>query len=165
MTTSLEDEFGSRLMTHGFLLNNQLTDFSFRSHFDGIAVANRVEPGKRPRSSMSPTVVFSNGIPVMALGSPGGSRIIPYVAKTLIAMIDWRLGPQAAIDLPNVANREGVFELEASTPATALKAHLERLGYETKIVDMTSGLHVIAIAPDMLTAGVDRRREGLAAGD
>jgi gamma-glutamyltranspeptidase / glutathione hydrolase len=165
MTSSIEDALGSRLMTQGFLLNNQLTDFSFRSHVDGVAVANRVEPGKRPRSSMSPTIVLKDRVPVMALGSPGGSRIIPYVAKTLIAMIDWRLGPQAAVDLPHVANRSGVFELEAGTPATALKPHLERLGYETKVIDMNSGLHLIAIAPERLTAGVDRRREGLAAGD
>ena len=165
LTSSIEDEFGSRLMTQGFLLNNQLTDFSFQSHSDGVPVANRVEPGKRPRSSMAPTIVFNNGTPVMALGSPGGSRIIPYVAKTLIAMIDWRLGPQAAVDLPHVANRSGVFELETATPATALQPHLERLGYETKVTDMNSGLHVIAITPELLMAGVDRRREGIAAGD
>jgi gamma-glutamyltranspeptidase/glutathione hydrolase len=114
---------------------------------------------------MAPTIVFKNGTPVLALGSPGGSRIIPYVAKTLIALIDWRLGPQAAVDLPHVANRSGVFELETATPATALQPHLERLGYETKVTDMNSGLHVIAITPELLMAGVDRRREGIAAGD
>jgi gamma-glutamyltranspeptidase/glutathione hydrolase len=165
MTSSIEDGFGSRLMTQGFLLNNQLTDFSFRSHADGVPIANRVEPGKRPRSSMSPTIVLKNGAPVLALGSPGGSRIIPYVAETLIAMIDWKLGPQAAVDLPRVTNRSGTFDLEAGTSAEAMKPALERLGYKTKVMDLNSGLHVIAIAPDGLTAGVDRRREGLAAGD
>ncbi len=165
MTSSIEDAFGSRLMTHGFLLNNQLTDFSFHSQVDGIPVANRVEPGKRPRSSMSPTIVLKDGAPVLALGSPGGSRIIPYVAKTLIAMIDWQLSPQAAVDLPHLVNRSGVFDIEAGTGAEALKPALEQLGYETKVMDLNSGLHAIAIAPDKLTAGVDRRREGLAAGD
>ena len=165
MTSTIEDAFGSRLMTQGFLLNNQLTDFSFRSHVDGVPVANRVEPGKRPRSSMAPTIVLKDGTPVMALGSPGGSRIIPYVAKTLIAMIDWRLGAQAAVGLPHLVNRSGVFDIEAGTPAEALKPALEQLGYETKVMDLNSGLHVIAIAPDGLVAGVDPRREGLAAGD
>ena len=165
MTSTIEDAFGSRLMTQGFLLNNQLTDFSFRSHADGVPVANRVEPGKRPRSSMAPTIVLKDGAPVMALGSPGGSRIIPYVAKTLIAMIDWRLGAQAAVDLPHLVNRSGVFDIEAGTPAEGLKPALEKLGYETKVMELNSGLHVIAISPDGLAAGVDRRREGLAAGD
>jgi gamma-glutamyltranspeptidase/glutathione hydrolase len=165
MTSSIEDAFGSRLMAEGFLLNNQLTDFSFRSHVDGVPIANRVEPGKRPRSSMSPTIVFRNGAPVIALGSPGGSRIIPYVAKTLIAMVDWRLGPQAAADVPHLVNRSGAFDLEAGTPAEAMKPALERLGYETKVMDLTSGLQVISIAPEGLQAGADRRREGVALGD
>ena len=165
LTSSIEDAFGARLMTRGFLLNNQLTDFSFRSHAEGNPIANRVEPGKRPRSSMSPTIVLKDGVPVIALGSPGGSRIIPYVAKTLIAMIDWGLRPQEAVDLPHVVNRSGSFDLEAGTQAEALKAPLEQLGYEVKIMDLNSGLHVIAIAPDKLTAGVDRRREGVAAGE
>jgi gamma-glutamyltranspeptidase/glutathione hydrolase len=165
MTSSIEDAFGSRLMAEGFLLNNQLTDFSFRSHVDGVPIANRVEPGKRPRSSMSPTIVFRNGAPVIALGSPGGSRIIPYVAKTLIAMVDWRLGPQAAVDVPHLVNRLGAFDLEAGTPAEAMKPALEQLGYETKVMDLTSGLQVISIVPEGLKAGADRRREGVALGD
>jgi gamma-glutamyltranspeptidase/glutathione hydrolase len=101
----------------------------------------------------------------MALGSPGGSRIIPYVAKTLIAMIDWHLEPQAAVELPHLVNRSGVFDIEAGTPAEAMKPVLENLGYETKVMELNSGLHVIAIAPSRLTVGVDRRREGSAVGD
>jgi gamma-glutamyltranspeptidase/glutathione hydrolase len=114
---------------------------------------------------MSPTIVLKNGVPVMALGSPGGSRIIPYVAKTLIAMIDWHLSPQDAVDLPHLVNRSGVFDLEAGTAAVEMKPALERLGYETKVMVLNSGLHVIRLGADGLTAGVDRRREGTAAGD
>jgi len=102
MTTTIENGFGSRLMVDGFLLNNELTDFSFRPSKDGKLIANRVEAGKRPRSSMSPTIVLKNGKPYMAIGSPGGSRIIGYVAKTLIAHLDWNMDIQSAIDLPQI---------------------------------------------------------------
>lgn len=89
MTTTIENGFGSRLMSNGFLLNNELTDFSFRSHRDGVPIANRLEPGKRPRSSMAPTIVMKEGTPVLAIGSPGGSRIIGYVATAIVAWADW----------------------------------------------------------------------------
>jgi gamma-glutamyltranspeptidase/glutathione hydrolase len=165
MTTTIETGFGSRLFVRGFLLNNELTDFSFATHTDGVPVANRVEPGKRPRSSMAPTIVFENDNPILALGSPGGSQIIGYVAKTLIASIDWNMDIQAAIALPNILNRFGVMEIEQASPAEALAPALQTMGYETKIAPMTSGLHGIAIARDGLTGGADPRREGVAVGD
>ena len=164
MTTTIEAGFGSRLMVRGFLLNNELTDFSFRSHRDGAPVANRVEPGKRPRSSMAPTIVLKNGAPVFAVGSPGGSQIIGYVAKTLIAHLDWGMDPAKAAAFPNMLNRAGPFELEAGA-AEAMAEPLRALGFEAKVGDMTSGVQAVAIAPDGLAGGVDPRREGLAVGE
>ncbi len=163
MTTTIENAFGSRLMVRGFLLNNELTDFSFRSHRDGVPIANRVEPGKRPRSSMAPTIVMKGGKPVLAIGSPGGSRIIGYVAKTVIAWLDWGLDVQQAVALPHAVNRFGPYDLEAGTSAAALQAPLEALGYEVKIRDLNSGLHAIEIG-DGLQGGADPRREGIALG-
>jgi gamma-glutamyltranspeptidase/glutathione hydrolase len=165
MTTTIENGFGSRLMVRGFLLNNELTDFSFRSHRDGVPVANRVEPGKRPRSSMAPTIVLRNGTPVLAVGSPGGSRIIGYVANTLIAVLDWGMDVQAAVDMPHLVNRFGTYDLEAGTAAEGFAARLEALGYKTNIRELNSGLHAIAIGPEGLTGGADSRREGVAMGE
>ncbi|MFC3691043.1 gamma-glutamyltransferase [Chenggangzhangella methanolivorans] len=165
MTTTIEAGFGSRLMARGFLLNNELTDFSFRSHREGVPVANRVEPGKRPRSSMAPTIVLKDGRPVLSLGSPGGSQIIGYVAKTLIAHLDWGMDVGRAAALPNMLNRNGPFELETGPAADKLAGPLGALGFETRISDMTSGVQAIAISPDGLTGGVDPRREGLAVGE
>ena len=165
MTTSIENAFGSRQMAAGFLLNNQLTDFSFRPQSNGANVANRVEPGKRPRSSMSPTIVLKDGKPVFALGSPGGSAIIPYVATTIIALIDWNMDMQQAISLPHLANRFGRYDIEAGTAAEALAPELEALGYEVSIRDMNSGLHGVAITADGLEGGADPRREGVVLGD
>lgn len=164
MTTTIENAFGSRLMVRGFLLNNELTDFSFRTHRDGVPIANRVEPGKRPRSSMSPTIVMKDGRPVLAVGSPGGSRIIGYVAKTVIAWLDWGLDVQQAVALPHAVNRFGVYDLEAGTPAAALQAPLEAMGYEVNLRDLNSGLHAIEIG-DGLKGGADPRREGIALGE
>lgn len=164
MTTTIENGFGSRLMVRGFLLNNELTDFSFVPQKDGVAVANRVEPGKRPRSSMAPTIVLRDGKPVLAIGSPGGSRIIPYVAKTLIAWIDWDMDVQQAIELPHLVNRFGIYDLEAGTTAESFKGPLETLGYDTAIRDLNSGLHGIEISDDGLAGGADPRREGLVIG-
>ena len=165
MTTTIENGFGSRLMTQGFLLNNELTDFSFRSHRDGVAIANAVAPGKRPRSSMSPTIVRKDGAPVLVVGSPGGSRIIGYTAKTIIAHLDWGLDVQAAVNLPHAVNRFGTYDLEAGTDMEALKAPLEALGYEVNLRALTSGLHAISIGADGLLGGADPRREGIALGD
>ncbi len=166
MTTSIETTFGSRIMVRGFLLNNQLTDFSFRPDREGGPVANRLEPGKRPRSSMAPTLVFDGqGRVVMALGSPGGSRIIGYVAKTLAAALDWKLNIQAAIDLPHFVNRNGPTELEQGTPLEALTPALEALGHKVAVRPLTSGLHGIMVTEGGLTGGADKRREGVAMGD
>jgi gamma-glutamyltranspeptidase/glutathione hydrolase len=165
MTTSVENAFGSRQMAGGFILNNQLTDFSFAPEKDGAAVANRVEPGKRPRSSMAPTIVLKEGKPVYVLGSPGGSSIIPYVATTLIALVDWKRDMQAAIAMPHMLNRFGPYELEAGTAAEDFADDLKALGYKIKVTDLNSGLQGIAIAPGVLTGGADPRREGTALGD
>ncbi|MGK7754188.1 MULTISPECIES: gamma-glutamyltransferase [unclassified Roseovarius] len=164
MTTTIENAFGSRLMVRGFLLNNELTDFSFESHENGRPIANRVEPGKRPRSSMAPTIVMEDGAPVLAVGSPGGSRIIGYVAKTIIAHLDWGLDVQAAIDLPHLVNRFGTYDIEAGTPAMELLPGLEALGFEMAPQVLVSGLHAISIG-DSLQGGADPRREGIALGE
>ena len=166
MTSSIESAFGSRLMTRGFLLNNQLTDFSFVPELDGVAVANRVEPGKRPRSSMAPTLVFDEaGDLVMVIGSPGGSRIITYVVKTIVAVLDWQLDIQAAIALPHHTNRNGATDLEEGTGLVALQAQLTARGHEVKVRPLTSGLHGIVVTPQGLEGGADPRREGIALGD
>ena len=164
MTTTIENGFGSRLMVDGFLLNNELTDFSFSSHADGVPIANRVEPGKRPRSSMAPTIVMKDGAPVLAVGSPGGSRIIGYVAGAVIAYLDWGMNVQQAVALPHAVNRFGPYDLEEGTSAADMAAALTALGYETGIRALTSGLHMIAIGPD-LRGGADPRREGIALGE
>jgi gamma-glutamyltranspeptidase/glutathione hydrolase len=166
MTSSVENGFGARLMAAGFLLNNQLTDFSFAPEENGEAVANRVEPGKRPRSSMSPTIVLKDGKPAFAIGSPGGSNIIPYVAQALVALIDWRMNMQEAVALPHLSNRFGRYDLEAGTTAEALSDDLAALGYEVRVGEMNSGLHGVAFGADgRLEGGADPRREGVAVGD
>jgi gamma-glutamyltranspeptidase / glutathione hydrolase len=166
MTTTIEDAFGSRLMVRGFLLNNQLTDFSFVPEQDGKPVANRIEPGKRPRSSMAPTIVLQDGRPILTLGSPGGSAIINYVVKTMIGVLDWKLDVQRAIDLPNFGNRNtGAIELERGTPLAELKPTLEALGHRVALAEFTSGLHAIRIFSDHLEGGADPRREGIARGE
>ncbi|MGR3323364.1 MAG: gamma-glutamyltransferase [Pseudooceanicola sp.] len=163
MTTTIENAFGSRLFVRGFLLNNELTDFSFRTHDAGRPVANRVEPGKRPRSSMAPTIVMRDGAPVLVIGSPGGSRIIGYVAQAIVAHLDWGMDVQAAVSAPHLVNRFGTFDLEEGTTAEALTAPLQTLGFETSVRDLNSGLHAIAIG-EALTGGADPRREGIALG-
>lgn len=164
ITTTIENGFGSRLMSGGFLLNNELTDFSFATHNEGVPIANRVEPGKRPRSSMSPTIVLKDDKPYMIIGSPGGSRIIGYVAKTIIAHLDWGLDVQQAINMPHAVNRFGTYDLEAGTGAEALQNELEAIGYEVNVRALTSGLHGIVIEDGKLMGGADPRREGVALG-
>jgi len=164
MTTTIENAFGSRLMVGGFLLNNELTDFSFRTQRGGVPIANRVEPGKRPRSSMSPTIVLKDGEPALVVGSPGGSRIIPYVSKTLVAMLDWGMDAQEAVALPHLVNRFGIYDLEAGTQAEAMEDALQAMGYETAVRELNSGLHVIDLR-DGLQGGADPRREGVALGE
>jgi gamma-glutamyltranspeptidase/glutathione hydrolase len=167
MTTTIEDGFGARLMTEGgFLLNNELTDFNFQPTDDGKPAANRVEARKRPRSSMAPTIVFDAfGRLYAVVGSPGGSQIIPYVAKTLVAILDWKLDPQAAVDLANFGSRNGPTELEAGTEAEAWRAALEAKGHEVRLMDMTSGIQAVVLTPQGFLGGADSRREGVAIGD
>ncbi|MDR9395382.1 MAG: gamma-glutamyltransferase [Roseovarius sp.] len=164
MTTTIENAFGSRLMVRGFLLNNELTDFSFRSHEDGRAVANAVAPGKRPRSSMAPTIVLKDGRPALLVGSPGGSRIIGYVAKTIIAHLDWKMDVQQAVSLPHLVNRFGVYDVETGSAAEALAAPLADMGYEVNRRVLNSGLHAISLGA-ALKGGADPRREGVAFGE
>ena len=164
MTTTIENGFGSRLMVGGFLLNNELTDFSFASHEDGVPIANRVEPGKRPRSSMAPTIVMKDGKPVLAIGSPGGSRIIGYVAQSVIGWLDWGMNVQQAVSAGHAVNRFGQFDLEEGTAAADMAAPLEQMGYEVSVRNLNSGLHAIEIGASLF-GGADPRREGIALGD
>jgi gamma-glutamyltranspeptidase/glutathione hydrolase len=167
MTTSIENAFGSRQMVGGFLLNNQLTDFSFSPTKNGHSIANRVQPNKRPRSSMAPTIVFDkeSGQPVLAIGSPGGSRIIGYVAQSLLAILDDKLPLDQALAQGHITNRNGATELEQGTEAENLQAQLEKLGHQVKLKDMTSGLHAVQILSDgALLGAADPRREGIALG-
>ena len=164
MTTTIENGFGSRMMAAGFLLNNELTDFSFETHDDdGYTIANAVAPGKRPRSSMSPTIVLKDDRPVMTVGSPGGSRIIGYVAQALIAQLDWGMNVQQALDAPHFVNRFGTMEVEKGR-APELAAALADMGFEVEEATLASGLHGIVITPEGLEGGADPRREGIAIG-
>ena len=168
MTTTIENAFGSRLMVDGFLLNNELTDFSAVAEDEHGPVANRVQPGKRPRSTMAPTLVFdqSNRL-VLAIGSPGGSSIVNYVMKVLIGTLDWGLDMQRAIDLPNVGSRNGPTELEKGRVSPALISALHVRGHTMLVEEQTSGLHGIMRTPsgDAWFGGADPRREGIARGD
>ncbi|CAM3123996.1 gamma-glutamyltransferase [Vibrio mytili] len=164
MTTTIENAFGSRLMVRGFLLNNELTDFSFRTHINGTPIANRLEPGKRPRSSMAPTIMMKDKKPYMAIGSPGGSRIIGYVAQTIIAHTQWDMNIQQAINQPRLLNRFGTLDIEKGTSAINLQPEMEKMGFTTEIRDLNSGLHAIRITPDGLEGAADPRREGIAIG-
>lgn len=165
VTTTIENGFGSRVMSNGFLLNNELTDFSFKAHKNGYPIANRLEPGKRPRSSMSPTIVLKDGKPYLVLGSPGGSRIIGYVAKALIAHLEWGMDIQSAISLPNMLNRFGTFDIEKGTSAEKLGSKLHKMGFKIKVRDLNSGLQGILITDNGFEGGADPRREGIALGD
>jgi gamma-glutamyltranspeptidase/glutathione hydrolase len=161
MTTSVEMAFGSAVMVEGFILNNQLTDFSLAPKVNGKLVANRLQPLKRPRSSMAPTMVFNADDSLkLVVGSPGGSRIINYVAQTIIGVVDWELDPQSAINLPKVTNRNRVTTLEKGTNIALLKTALEGKGHKVIIRDLNSGIHAIEITNNGLTGGADPRREG-----
>ncbi|NWB83321.1 gamma-glutamyltransferase [Pseudomonas gingeri] len=172
MTTTVESSFGSHLMVEGFILNNQLTDFSFVPSEDGKPVANRVEAGKRPRSSMAPTLVFDrkSGEFLGTVGSPGGSQIIEYVSKTLAGLLDWKLDPQSAINLPNFGSRNGPTELEQGLFSPQLVKALQDKGHVVSEMDMTSGTQAIMRVRDAKglsswAGGADPRREGEALGD
>jgi gamma-glutamyltranspeptidase/glutathione hydrolase len=161
MTTTIEAAFGSRIMVRGFLLNNQLTDFDFAP-----GGPNSVAPGKRPRSSMAPTLVFEDKDKVrMALGSPGGAMIINYVAKALVATLDWGLDIQEAIELPNFGSRNGPLFLEAGTSYTGFRADLEARGHAVDTIPLTSGLHGIERMTGGWRGGADPRRDGAVRGE
>jgi gamma-glutamyltranspeptidase/glutathione hydrolase len=193
MTTTIEAGFGSQVVVRGFLLNNQLTDFSFIPEEEGRPVANRVEPLKRPRSSMSPMLVFDRvadasnqraaeagmlppgfsaeqrGPLRMTVGSPGGSAIIPYVTKVLVGTLEWGLDVQQAISLPNFGSRNGPTELEEGRSTPALAEGLRARGHEVRVMAQTSGLQGIERrvlnGRAVWFGGADPRREGLVAGD
>ena len=181
MTTTIESAFGSGLWARGFLLNNELTDFSFRPvDRAGRAIANRVEAGKRPRSSMAPTILFNraDGSFRAAIGSPGGSQIILYVVKAIVALVDWRLHPQKATAIANFGHRGSAFELEydpslatdtilapwSTVPSVWRGIRLRSLGYRVQPELMTSGLHIVERHGRVLRGGADPRREGVALG-
>lgn len=166
ITASIERAFGSKHMSQGFLLNNELTDFSFRPRSNGHPVANAPAPGKRPRSTMSPTIVFdASGKPVLAIGSPGGSRIAGYTLKVILGVIDWKMHVADAIAAPNIVSRGGPVDIEAGTPAEVLKPALEALGHTVKLREMTSGLHGIHFTDGTMNGGADPRREGVVLGE
>ena len=161
MTTTIEATFGSRIMVRGFLLNNQLTDFDFVP-----GSANEIAPGKRPRSSMAPTIVFApDGTVRLAVGSPGGPNIINYVAKSLVAMLDWGLDAQAALAVPNFGSRNGPTLIESGSSYEALKAGLEARGHSVEGNPLTSGVHAVERVPGGWRGGADPRREGRTRGE
>ena len=167
MTTTIEGPFGSGIFAAGFLLNNELTDFSFRPYDGGgRPVANRVEGGKRPRSSMTPVIVFGGKDNVSAaLGSPGGSRIILFVTKALVGLIDWKLDAQAATDLPNFGSTGRSVELEYGWSTMWQALTLKSYGHTITPDLMNSGLHIVAKRNGVLEGAADPRREGVALGD
>ncbi len=166
LTSSIEFAFGNHRFVRGFLLNNQLTDFAFRPEEDGLPVANRVEGGKRPRSSMSPTMVFdADGRLVLVTGSPGGHAIINYVARVLVAVLDWEMGLQDALDAPHFGSRNGPTELESGTAAAELRSGLAARGHDVRVHEMTSGVHAIRRVGGEWVGAADPRREGVARGE
>jgi gamma-glutamyltranspeptidase/glutathione hydrolase len=170
MTTSVQGAFGSQLMVGGFILNNQLTDFDYVPAAGGRPVANRVEGGKRPLSSMAPTMLLDDrGRLRLAVGSPGGTRIIGFVAQSIVGIVDWQLDVQQAVAAPHFLAEEGPIEIEEGTALAAHEQALEALGHNVAQNNMNSGLHAIAIEYTrrgrVLSGGVDPRREGAALGD
>jgi gamma-glutamyltranspeptidase / glutathione hydrolase len=166
VTSSIEVPFGSRLLVGGFLLNSQLTDFSFRPHQDGRPAVNAVAPGKRPRSWMSPTIVLdADGEIRLIIGSRGGAAIVAYVAKTIIGVLDWNLSLQEAIALPNIAVRGTDLLLEEGTVLADLADDLRKMGHRVRLRSLVSGLHGIEKAEPGWRGGADPRLGGAAAGD
>lgn len=166
-TSSIEGPFGAHVMVRGFLLNNQLTDFSFEPAARGRAAANRVEAGKRPRSSMAPTLVFDRDTDALraVVGSPGGANIIGYVTQTIVQLVDWQRNPYRAVAAPHVINRNGPTMIEAGAGQDALAAALAARGHEIKRQTMESGINVILLQDGRLIGASDPRREGVALAD
>jgi gamma-glutamyltranspeptidase / glutathione hydrolase len=165
LTSSIEYFFGSAISVDGFLLNNQMTDFSFIPEKNGKKVANRVEPYKQPRSSMSPSLIFDEkGDLIMVVGSPGGPRIIQFVAKEIINHLDFGLDVQQSASLPSFVVLNDIVELEENQNITKLKSALLKMGHETKIVPIVSGINAITINKNKIQGGTDPRREGVAVG-
>ena len=165
-TTTIEAPFGAQMMVGGFILNNELTDFSPFAERDGKPVANRVEPGKRPRSSMSPTFVLDRDRKlVLSVGSAGGQRIIGDTLHALIGMLDWNLSPQAALDLPRVANMNGPTEIEDKGTLPAQADALRKLGHRVQVRRHEGGLTAIRRSGDGWEGAADPRRDGVARGD
>ena len=171
MTTTVESAFGARQMVRGFLLNNQLTDFSYASADADGPIANRVQGGKRPRSTMAPTMVFErdSGKLILLAGSPGGGFIINYVARLLVGVLDWKMDLQQAINLPNFGSRNGPTELERGRVSDQLITRLKEKGHQVRVDEQTSGLQAIMRVrranQDTWYGGADPRREGIARGD
>jgi gamma-glutamyltranspeptidase/glutathione hydrolase len=172
MTTTIEDAFGARQMVKGFLLNNELTDFSFVPRdAQGRPVANRVQPGKRPRSSMSPTLVFdkTTGQLRMSLGSPGGAMIIHFTTKTLLGVLQQGLSAQAAIDIPNFGSLGGPMVLEPGRFSASTVDDLRARGMAVRTQALTSGVHVVVRQQrdgrSVWIGAADPRREGVALGE
>ncbi len=164
MTDSVEDSFGSRMMTQGFILNNQLTDFSFVPEVDGKAVANRVEGGKRPRSTMTPVIMFApDGKPYLVIGSAGGSAIMGYVLERIVGLVDWKQDITSALAAPNILNRGKEVELEAG--AADIAEPLRKFGHPVDMVELNSGLTAIQFQNGVMTGAADPRREGTAMGE
>jgi len=167
MTTTVEFALGSEMIAKGFVLNNELTDFSFVPERDGKPVANAPAPGKRPMSSMAPTIVFGkNGHFLLALGSPGGPAIISYVAETLVAMLDGGLSAKKAVALPHAVMTNGPLFLEKDTPLGTLTPALTRMGYNVRPASVEmSGLQIVEKVKGGYTGAADPRRDGVAIGD
>jgi gamma-glutamyltranspeptidase/glutathione hydrolase len=162
LTSTIEGPFGSHLMAGGFMLNNELTDFSLIPKKNGLFVANRVEANKRPRSSMTPTIIFNPEGEIYALtGSPGGNSIIGYVTKSVMAMVDWDLSPQDTVSLPHFIRKGENTELERGTDIVRYKQFLEKKGHKVVIIPKVSGLQIIKKKNKGFIGGTDPRGEGL----
>lgn len=165
LTTSIEYFFGSALSVDGFMLNNQLTDFSLTPFANGKYVANRLRAGKQPRSSLTPTLVFDqNDKLLMVVGSPGGPRIIQFTLKAILNHLDWKMDIQKAISAPNFVALNGAIELEKDSAVAKLKPQLEEMGHKVRVIDIVSGIHAITIDDRQLKGGADPRRNGVAVG-
>jgi gamma-glutamyltranspeptidase/glutathione hydrolase len=164
MTDSIEDSFGSRMYVDGFMLNNQLTDFSFAPEVGGVPVANRVEGGKRPRSTMTPVIMFApDGKPALTIGSAGGSAIMGYVLQRIVAVVDWKQDIASAVAAPNIINRGQEIEFEVG--ASDLAEPLRKFGHPAELSELNSGLSAIEWKNGLMNGAADPRREGTALGE